>query len=287
MKKQILVVGISFLFSLMVALLSPLNSPQINQLYVFGDSLSDVGNVFRATGGKYPTSPPYFQGRFANGPIWVEYLADRLALTDERSTNYACGGATTGSGSINGIPGLLGQVYNFTKTHQRANPQALYVIWAGANDYLYGAANTPTPVENLSKAIQSLTQVGAKKILVANLPDLGKLPATRNAGNSQRLSSITSAHNLGLAESVNLLQQKLAPDTEIHVFDVNALYREAITNPGKFGFNNVTDPCLKNLTICEHPDQFLFWDGIHPTNAGHRLLALFAGNMVVSKPLAV
>ncbi len=270
----------------MVALLSPLNSPEINQLYVFGDSLSDVGNVFRATGRQYPASPPYFQGRFANGPVWVEYLADALALNSERNTNFACGGATTGSGSINGIPGLLAQVNNFTKTHQRANPHALYVLWAGANDYLYGAASTLTPVENLSKAIESLALVGAKRILVANLPDLGQLPATRDTGNSQKLSSITSAHNLGLAESVNLLQKKLDHDTQIHIFDVNALYREAIANPGKFGFTNVTDRCLNNLTRCEHPNQFLFWDGIHPTTAGHRLLALYAGNTAVSKAIA-
>ncbi len=77
----------------MVALLSPLNSPEINQLYVFGDSLSDVGNVFRATGRQYPASPPYFQGRFANGPVWVEYLADDLKLPRNPSTNFAFGGA--------------------------------------------------------------------------------------------------------------------------------------------------------------------------------------------------
>ena len=68
----------------------------INQLYIFGDSLSDLGTVFRATGGMYPPQPTYFQGRYSNGRVWVEYLADRLQIKASQVNNFACGGATTG-----------------------------------------------------------------------------------------------------------------------------------------------------------------------------------------------
>ena len=80
-----------------------------SQIYVFGDSLSDTGNSLKATG--IPPSPPYFQGRSSNGPVWSEYLADDLGLTPQQQTNYAFGGANSGSDNtlvpgLQGLPGL-------------------------------------------------------------------------------------------------------------------------------------------------------------------------------------
>jgi len=275
MKKNILSLAIIALLSFVMAVFAPsiLSVQKINQLYIFGDSLSDTGNIYRATGGVYPSSPPYFQGRYSNGLVWVEYLASGLKLTSEQRTNFAFGGATTGSSGMNGIPGLLAQVDNFTKAHPDINPNALYVLWAGANDYLYGTSNSTMPIENLSKAIQLLSTRGAKKILVANIPDLGKLPSTRYTANSNSLSQSAIAHNQSLAKSFEVLNDKLGHDTQIIELDVNSLYGEAITEPAKFGFTNVTNACLNNVAVCDNPDKFLFWDGIHPTTAGHRILA--------------
>jgi phospholipase/lecithinase/hemolysin len=276
MKKNILSLAIIALLSFIMAVFAPsiLSVQKINQLYIFGDSLSDTGNIYRATGGVYPSSPPYFQGRYSNGLVWVEYLASGLKLTSEQRTNFAFGGATTGSSGMNGIPGLLAQVDNFTKAHPDINPNALYVLWAGANDYLYGTSNSTMPIENLSKAIQLLSTRGAKKILVANIPDLGKLPSTRYTANSNSLSQSAIAHNQSLAKSFEVLNDKLGHDTQIIELDVNSLYREAITEPAKFGFTNVTNACLNNnVAVCDNPDKFLFWDAIHPTTAGHRILA--------------
>ena len=123
----------------------------INGLYVFGDSLSDVGTVFRATGGMYPP-PTYFQGRYSNGRVWVEYLADRLRLSSNPTNNFAVGGATTGSDRNTLVPGLLTQVQSFNKTHHQPLQNALYVLWAGANDYLQGASSATVPVENVTRA---------------------------------------------------------------------------------------------------------------------------------------
>ncbi len=149
----------------------------INELYVYGDSLSDMGTVFRATGGMYPPLPSYFQGRYSNGRVWVEYLAEHLRLSYSQTNNFAYGGATTVRVRNTLIPGLLTQVQSFTQTHQQTNLNALYVLWAGANDYLQGVSSATVPVENVTRAIASLANVGAKNILVANLPDLGQLPA--------------------------------------------------------------------------------------------------------------
>ncbi|WP_180966117.1 SGNH/GDSL hydrolase family protein [Fischerella thermalis] len=274
MKKQILVVP-AFLSFIMVSLTTSITNfhNSINELYVFGDSLSDIGNVFNATEGFHPSSPPYFQGRFSNGLVWVEYLASGLALTPKQNTNFAYGGATTGSGNLNGIPDLLTQVDSFIKVYQQVDKNALYILWAGANDYLHGMSNPSLSINNISQAIQSLAKAGAKKILVANLPDLGNIPATRNSPYSSILSSATIAHNLGLANSLDLLKQNLGHDTQMIMFDVHSLYKEAIANPTKFGFTDVNTACLNNLASCDNPDKFLFWDGIHPTTVAHRILA--------------
>ncbi|BAY62617.1 GDSL family lipase [Calothrix brevissima NIES-22] len=109
--------------------------------------------------------------------------------------------------------------------------------------------------------------------MVANLPDLGKIPATYNTAKANSLSAVTNQHNLELSKSINSLQQKFGSGKNIIQFDTNRLDREAITQPAQFGFTNVTAACLSNVTSCNNPDQFLFWDAIHPTTAAHRILA--------------
>src|SRR5262245_14581793 len=89
----------------LTALLLPSSAQARNPLtevVVFGDSLSDTGNLFLASGGTVAT-PPYFNGRFSNGPVWVEVLADKLGLDAPTpsvlgGTNFAFGGAETGAG---------------------------------------------------------------------------------------------------------------------------------------------------------------------------------------------
>lgn len=278
-KQGLLAVILAFLGFMVALTLSTQGSTPINQLYVFGDSLSDVGTVFRATGGMYPPHPTYYQGRYSNGRVWVEYLSDRLALSSSQTHNNAYGGATTSSDRNSLVPGLLSQVKSFSQTHQKADSNALYVLWAGANDYLQGVSSTNGPIENITEAIASLSQVGAKKILVANLPDLGQLPSTRNGSQAGSLSALTQAHNQGLRRSLKVLIQQ-HPDLQIATLDANTLYREAITNPAKFGFTNVTSACLVGSNACGNPNQFLFWDGIHPTTAAHRILGEAAFSVI-------
>lgn len=246
------------------------SAPAINELYVFGDSLSDTGTIYRATGGMYPPRP-YFQGRYSNGQVWVEYLARQLNLSLAQTSNFAYGGATTNSQVNAVVPSLLTQVASFTKTHPESNANALYVIWAGANDYLQGTTNPTIPVESITQAIVALKKVGARRFLVANLPDLGQIPATRWSTNSDRLSTLTSNHNQTLRRSLKVLNQKES-DLQLVLLDVNTLYQKAISSPADFGFATVNSACLSGSRACTNPDQFLFWDDIHPTTAAHRII---------------
>ena len=113
-------------------------------IYSFGDSLSDVGNVYLAKGGLEPASP-YVGGQFSNGPVWVQDLAGMLglpALTPSLAggNDYAFGGATTGYRGTNNkeVPNLAQQIATFSLDHAfKAPSSALYTFSIGAND-LFG-----------------------------------------------------------------------------------------------------------------------------------------------------
>ncbi len=303
MKKQLMATGF-VLFSLAL----PLKASAFTGLYVFGDSLSDNGNVFNFTNGlvkpdtAIPPSPPYSPGRFSNGSIWLDYLGNKLGLTPtlfstiqspttipDQGINYAIGGSSSGLGNTlvsDPLPGVLAQVGLFRQrllTNQKlADPNALYAVWGGANDYLFDQNVTDSSqiVSNLSNSVALLAETGAKNIIVFNLPDLGKSPFALASGNSNQLSDLTKSHNTELAK--NLEQFNSIPDINIISVDVYSLFNQVLGNPGKFGFTNVNAPCLVgscedvnsgNFTICNNPNDFLFFDAVHPTTGAHRLIA--------------
>jgi phospholipase/lecithinase/hemolysin len=219
----------------------------------------------------------------------VEYLADSLKLDPNKSTNFAFGGSTTGTinTQVAGLPGLQQQIQTYTSNYKKADKNALFVIWAGANDYLAGGQTDPTkPVGNLSNAIASLEKAGARNILVANLPNLGALPGTRNNPNAAAgLKTLTGFHNEGLATVLGGFskQSKL----KITSLDVNGLFQDAVA--GKYGFANVTDAALTTCQlqpanpICSDANNFLFWDDIHPTSKAHNIIADVAFQQLKSK----
>ncbi len=164
-----------------------------------------------------------------------------------------------------------------------SDPNALYVIWGGANDYLGGVTTDPNiPVGNLTNEIATLISNNAKNILVVNLPNLGELPSTRNTANPSGLNTLTQFHNAGLAASINNLSTTNS-SVNLKLLDVNSLFNQAIVNPSSLGLNNVTDGCL--LVGCTAPDNYLFWDDIHPTTATHQLIGNLAFQTV--SPTAV
>ncbi|MUG96337.1 PEP-CTERM sorting domain-containing protein [Scytonema sp. UIC 10036] len=294
MKKEILTAGF-VLFSLSLPLKA---SAAFSQFNVFGDSLSDTGNVFTFTQqgsptGVIPPSPPYFQGRFSNDKIWVDYFGDAVGLTPTlfanlgstvptQGINFAFGGSKSGQDNafIPGAPGVLAQVSGFLATNQKVDANGLYAVWGGGNDYLFGQnPDVVETVENISNSVGLLAQAGAKNILVFNLPDLGRTPIALRSGNSPILTAATNAHNQALATSVAQLSNNI-PGVNIIPVDINSLFNRAIANPEEFGFKDVTTSCVvynivtnQVLKTCNNPNDFLFFDEVHPTTNAHKLVA--------------
>ncbi|RUT09690.1 hypothetical protein DSM106972_001850 [Dulcicalothrix desertica PCC 7102] len=261
----------------------------LNKIYVFGDSLCDVGNSFDVTslalGQPIPATPPYFCGRFSNGRVWVEYLAELLGINHDRCTNFAVGGANTGNTNTlvpNNSIGLLGlqqQIDKFKAENYQPDSQSLYIIWAGANDYLSGSITDLTiSTKNLSNAVQSLVDEGAKNIMILNLPDLGLLPAIRNdSQKSVLLTNLTKLHNSTLENSLEALRQSFCESIRIMSIDVYSLFNQVFSNPKEFGFTNVKDSALAQYEKFQGcSETFFFWDEIHPTTAAHLMLAKIA-----------
>ncbi len=257
---------------------SPALAVSYNQMFVFGDSLSDDGNAYVLTGGLNPPSPPYAQ-RFSNGPVAVEYLAAwkgiGLSPSALGGNDYAVGGATTGTGSAIGLwgTGIRNQVSSFTTAHPAFDPaHTLFVVWGGPNDFLLSPFpwTVSSAVNNLANSITALSNAGARHILVPNMVDLGATPLADILGVESYLNSLTRSFNRALSQRLNTLDAALPAD--IIPFDTFSALNAVIANPGAYGFTNVTDACLFSPS-CANPNSFLFWDLVHPTTHTHALLA--------------
>jgi phospholipase/lecithinase/hemolysin len=289
----------------------PAKAASFTNIYAFGDSLSDTGNVFNITSAppiNLPAPPPpYFEGHFSNGPVWVESLASKLGLTISPSTaggnNFAYGGAESGTQNVGNpllkpfgvtLPGLQQEVQSFIGglPNQAADPKALYTVWAGGDDYLGGGQTTDTAtIGNLLNAVTSLNDIGAKNIMVVNLPDLGKIPRTLNTPEAPALSDLSKQHNSDLALALANLSQDRGSSINIIPLDVYSTFETIIADPAKYGFTNVTEPCLNTTTfqLCSDQksvqDQYFSWDGLHPTARSHQIVAESAFLALKSKPV--
>jgi thermolabile hemolysin len=284
-----------FLALLGVVLMSPLytalaGSINVNQLVVFGDSLSDNGNAAIALGGALPGN--YAPNAFTDGPntspattgpfgLWIDQFAALSGLPDPQpylanpavNTNYAVASAQTGSANLQDISNQLAA---FTAAHPTGAPaNALYVIWGGANDLYNGTNSGKTAADNLFSNIQILSAEGAKNFLWLNLPQLGETP--RGAGSAALNTQSTNFDNEWAADISNLQSAGI----NVIGVDINSEFNQILGSPASFGFTNVTSAAQG---IAGNPNKFLFWDTEHPTTAGDALIAQVAHTDLAAAP---
>ncbi|MFT6268045.1 MAG: phospholipase/lecithinase/hemolysin [Alphaproteobacteria bacterium] len=227
----------------------------ISSLYVFGDSLSDSGAFTHLAPAVCPPEP-YAGCRFSNGPVWAELLAADLGVSADSAygggTNYAIGGQRTEQVLGFQIPTFL------ASTAGEADTDALYVIWAGGNDFLQNdPVGTYSPfdaADNIIASILTLSAAGATDFLIPNLPIA---------------ESWAFEFNAALADGLDGLER----DLNITQFDAFSQFLDMTLNPDDYGFTNVLEPCFNGVSACADPDEYLLWDPVHPTAAAHRIIA--------------
>ena len=279
-----------------------------NSVVVFGDSLTDSGNIAQTyglpAGTSFTTNPD---------PVWAEIVAETFGATATNSlaggTNYSWGGACVDSNVTceNPVPTTEQQI-NQHLSGASANPDTLYMIWGGVNNISAVAGEnqsdpqgaldgTLKAAEAYVDQIQGLQDSGARYVVVLNLPDAGKtLNAQRaGAGAAAGLSALTQAYNGALDTGLSSLEHGIVP------VNVSALMDEIIEDPGNYGFTNIDDIACTSGSNPLHPngglesivcgptdsgylsppdtsENYLFADGSHPSGAVHAAVA----NTVIS-----
>lgn len=225
-------------------------SYQFDKIVTFGDSLSDNGNLYRFLAHIIPKSPPYYEGRFSNGPVWVETLFTNYfhKPSDYNFQDFAVGGAGTIISSKEELPYTISlEVDDYLYLHNYHNKDtSLFIFWIGANDYLKGPTNvdmiTTQVITAIGNNIEAIIANGGVMVMVANLPDLGLTPEARQNNTQQILTQLTLSHNQKLSAKYNDLKLRY-PNVKFAYFDVYSLLNEVIANPQKFYLTNTTDPC--------------------------------------------
>lgn len=297
------------LVTLFLSLASAARADEITRLVVFGDSLSDPGNHFIAfgTSARQPYEPvpeaSYAVGghHFSNGATWAERLAADLGAPTSGGpalsvsglfTNYAVGRARARAGAP-AFPDhdLRTQIGQFLTDFRGQAPSGdLYVVWIGANDVsdaLSALAIDPSGATSLAilnaaitataDGILELWTAGARTFIVPNVPNLAITPVIRELDPSIQTAAaqLSAAYNGALEQALSALQT--LPGITLTRLDVHGLFAQVLANPAEVGLTNVTDPCLTfgvgSRAVCATPQQYLFWDGIHPTATGHAVIS--------------
>ena len=307
-------------FALWMPDVSAIERAPYSGIVVFGTSLSDSGNAFTLRGGTntppdYLVDPllipsaPYARGghHFSNGATWIEQFARSLGLagsvrpafasSSPEATNYAVGAARAYDDGIN--VNLADQVNAFLADVNGGAPSdALYVIEMGSNDIRdaivafqtggSGAAQAilQQALQSIAVNIQTLYAAGAREFLVWIPPNVALTPALQslarvNPAVTQLATGLTLAFNSGLKAALAGLSQ--LPGITITQLDAYTLLNTIAAAPAAYGLTDVTTACLTpNVPpfFCQSPDEYLFWDGIHPSGATHAITAQEAARVL-------
>lgn len=279
----------------------PAGATDINNIVFFGDSLSDTGNVWFATGGFPP--PPYFQGTSGappeftggqwsgpGGPSWPTLFAARFGLTATPSVvavpfanNFAWGGARTGVNSDlfkpepSGVPWLDQQVAAYAASLGGSPPAAgtLASIMIGGNDVANNLGSQAALEAGITSIITQTTRLydlGIRQFLIANVPDIGATPRFQaldaaEPGTAAFATFWTLQWNAALETA---LEQLDLPGAVVDFFDFYGFSKDSELLAV---FANTTDPCLTETSLCSDPASYFYWDSFHPSSTSHALLA--------------
>lgn len=301
----------------------------VSQLVTFGDSLSDNGNLYQKTLAYHQANPrmhvipedPYYRGRFCNGPVWVEYLAESLHLnTKHRNAvrNYAYGGSWVEPAELSHHlfpPSLRKQVDSYLAEIRPDEDlsHVLYSFWHGANDLLVNRNDirqvTTDMVSMIHAQMERLIKHGARHFVVVNMPDLGTVPFNLQIRTTlvSEQSAASSMYNQKLTRMLAQLKELYPVDiAEVDIFTPIQIVSTENTYRGEY-FRKSRFPCYKGRAalihiesnelenpasvllehVCRDPDNYVFWDWIHPSTKVQKLVGLDAMSALIAEGLVV
>ncbi|MBI9077828.1 MAG: SGNH/GDSL hydrolase family protein [Desulfatibacillum sp.] len=307
--KRLLVLGLLLIFTLIFTSPGAANMwnytpPELENLVVFGDSLSDSGNLFSVTSGTSPDPEEYWQGRFSNGPSWPEITADMMGIENVYLlAKQQAAGKTEGKASADDpdpmeafqTPFFFNNAYGdadssdtetnlgwqiaFWENNGMTIPdKTLVVVWIGANDLL-GMDSADNPgiyasgiVDSIYNSLKRIENLGAKYIAVCNIPDLGATPRFKGTPDEADATALTVLFNNFLESMVN---KENSDNVEVscNYVDVYTMFERVQERPAVYGISNLDQAAMGLVEDFETADDYLFWDDLHPTRTAHKQLA--------------
>jgi phospholipase/lecithinase/hemolysin len=251
----------------------PCAAAPFEAIYAFGDSLTDTGNE--------PAEPVlHYEGRWSNGPLWIEYLSSRFRFPYSASNNFAHSGAQCDD--------TFQQVQRFTAPSNAS--RALFVVWAGGNDFLQQYdehwfddagwnRQIAYSVSNLSNAVLALQSKGARAILVPNTVDVTEIPTLNYLPDFLRdyLRGKVRQFNRQLDASLAALRAG-HPEVALFGFDFFAAVNSLLSKASLYGFTEKNIDALADVRLLDKRfdgpgANYVFWDPVHPTTKAHALVA--------------
>ncbi|MDL5597961.1 esterase EstP [Bacillus subtilis] len=289
---------------------------------VFGDSLSDAGTF------SDPDGPAGSVKRFTNrtGPNYqdgsgefyslnaTQLIGGRLGFTPNQTAsadsavragqglpdgnNWAVGGYRTDqildSITTTSASGERTRAGYLPSNGFRADPNALYYLTGGGNDFLQGRV-TSLPQANaaadrLVDSVRTLQGAGARYIMVWLLPDIGLTPAINGSPLQGFTSQLSAQFNTELVSQLQTVNANVIP------LNIPVLLKEAFANPAQFGLatdQNLVATCFSGDSCTENaryginsatpdPTKLIYNDSVHPTEAGQRLIADYAYSLLAA-----
>ncbi len=297
-------------------------APEFSQIIIFGDSLSDVGNLRRqmeARGLRYPGGEyNYSDGRFTNSSdtnpgsaryvgVWHEQLSRTFLGRSAETASvhggnvFAFGGATTEDGTqgytVAGVFGFnvtvtidnMGKQVDDYITRRPMDPNALFIIWGGGNDLFdsHSESNVNAASARVAMLVSRLADAGARHFLVPNVPPLGGVPrynGDRPAQDAKNRASLDYRAkleaNLDATESAYATQ---GIQLNLYRLDIWTGFVRFAADPARYGIRYLSNTGRGGEGS---PDDYLFWDDIHPTTAGHYQIARAARDVLSGQAMA-
>ena len=263
--------------------------------------ISYPGGFFNYSDGRFTDSSDTDPNSTTYAGTWHEQLAQTFfglpASTNslDGGTDYAFGGATTASGTSDRtvisnpfpfgggdftltVDNLGKQVDDYLASHT-PDAAALYIVWGGGNDLFDDDSSTHVTetASNVEGLVEQLARAGARSILVPNVPPLGLVPLYKDdAATATALNAASAQYRAELNADLDAAIATLAGEgiaITLYQLDTYGLYYRLATNPEDYGFTNISDSAQGESV---DPDEYLFWDDIHPTTAGHYQIAAAA-----------